>query len=153
MSHSNPQTKINLHHIAHVYYTHADISSANKFLLDFGFTPCKQEGNRTYYRGYGTEPFLYCAEKGDEDSFGGVAFAVESESDLQLASEMLPNASAVRRLEAPGGGKIVTFQDPTDGFPLHLVHGQASIDQLEAFPHPRVNFVSKIIIPFNACGS
>ena len=152
MSHAKSRTKINLHHLAHVYYTHSDITSADKFLLDFGFVRCKQEGKRTYYRGYGNEPFLYCAEEGSEDAFGGAAFVVESESDLQLASQTLPNASAVHELKAPGGGKIVSFQDPTDGFPLHLVHGQASVEELEAYPNPKVNFVSAIIKHLNTCG-
>ena len=65
---------------------------------------------------------MYCPEKSDEDAFGGVAFQVESETDLEYASKTLPGASEVYELaDAPGGGRCVTFKDPVDGFPFHLM--------------------------------
>jgi hypothetical protein len=117
--------KIILTRPVHVCYKHIDIDKANDFLLDFGFTEEKRVGDKIYYRGYGPDPFVYCLEKGDEDAFGGVAFEVESEVDLENASKILPGASSIYELlDAPGGGKCVTFKDPVDGFPFHLVFGQ-----------------------------
>ena len=117
--------KINLVRIAHVFYTHKAIDNARQFLDDFGFQELSRVGKNTYYRGYGTEPFIYCATEGSDDKFGGAAFVVESEEDLEFASRTLPNATDVLEMrEEPGGGFRVTFTDPVDGFPFHLVWGQ-----------------------------
>ena len=120
-----PERKIILTRPAHVYYKHVNIEAARQFLLDFGFAEEKRVGDKIYYRGYGPDPFVYCAEKSDVDEFGAVAFVVESEADLELAAKTLPGASEIYELvDAPGGGKCVTFKDPVDGFLFHLVFGQ-----------------------------
>lgn len=142
MMNSVTQPKINLVRIAHVYYTHKNIEKAQQFLVDFGFVECHRSGNDTYYRGYGREPFLYCARAGTENSFGGAAFVVETENDLEVAVRTIPGASEIRELtDAPGGGKCVTFHDPVDGFPFHLVHGQKLIDEETLLPEIQFNFV------------
>jgi hypothetical protein len=147
MSAPTPHRKINLSRVAHVYYNHANISAAHGFLLDFGFTPRKQVGKKTYYRGHGAEPFVYCAEEGDKDSFGGAAFVVETEEDLKLASSVLPGATQVYEMEdAPGCGKAVTFHDPVDGFPFHLVWGQKPVEPLDDLTELRFNFVSRRLV-------
>jgi len=69
--------------IAHVYYTHKDIDKASQFLADFGMQEVKRVGENIYYRGTGSEPFVYCARKGEKGEFGGAAFTVESEADLE----------------------------------------------------------------------
>lgn len=140
MAKLNPPRKIRLLRLAHVYYTHVDIELANRFLLDFGLRETEKRDHKTYYRGYGTEPFLYCASAGDTTAFGGVAFEVESFHDLQLASDTLPNATAIHDLDAPGGGKRVTFYDPVDGFPFHLVYGQQPVEPSADYPELPFNF-------------
>ncbi|KAF5006059.1 hypothetical protein FDECE_7541 [Fusarium decemcellulare] len=131
MEHSETR-RIKLVRIAHVYYTHRNISAARSFLTDFGFEIAHQEKNETYYRGTGAEPFVYWASEGTEDSFGGAAFVVESMDDLNYAAQSLPNATEVHEMkDVPGGGFRVTFKDPIDGFPFHLVYGQTPIDGLE----------------------
>lgn len=140
------EPKINLVRIAHVYYTHKDIGEARQFLVDFGFKECKRVGNKTYYRGYSREPFVYCAIEGDEPSFGGAAFVVQSEEDLERASRTIPGASAIYELtDAPGGGRCVTFQDPVDKFPFHLIYGQKLRDQETVLPELEFNFVSYLL--------
>ncbi|KAK1762308.1 Glyoxalase/Bleomycin resistance protein/Dihydroxybiphenyl dioxygenase [Phialemonium atrogriseum] len=117
--------KINLVRIAHVYYTHKGIAKAHQFLQDFGLQELKRVGNKTYYGGTGPEPFVYCASEGSTDEFGGAAFVVESKDDLEYAAKTLHNATEVHEmLDEPGGGLRVTFFDPVDGFPFHLVYGQ-----------------------------
>ncbi|SPO03177.1 related to 2,3-dihydroxybiphenyl-1,2-dioxygenase [Cephalotrichum gorgonifer] len=121
--------KINLVRIAHVFYTHKSIDNARQFLGDFGLQELSRVGKKTYYRGYGAEPFVYCASEGSDDAFGGAAFVVESKEDLEFASKTIPNATDVHEmLEEPGSGFRVTFTDPVDGFPFHLVYGQKISD-------------------------
>ncbi|KAF2099818.1 Glyoxalase/Bleomycin resistance protein/Dihydroxybiphenyl dioxygenase [Rhizodiscina lignyota] len=134
------QDKISLKRIAHVYYTHKDLDKAHQFCLDFGFTVTDKQSDKIFYKGYGTAPFVYCGTKGDEDAFGGAAFVVDSMEDLELATRILPEATAIHDLDAPGGGKRVTFYDPVDGFPFHLVYGQAEIEMLAHLPELDFNF-------------
>jgi hypothetical protein len=135
-------SKIKLVHIAHVYYTHKNIDKASDFLADFGMQEVKRIGDDIYYRGTGAEPFVYCARKGEKDEFGGAAFAVESEADLQVAKS-LPGATDIYELtDAPGGGKCVNIYDPVDKFPMHLVHGQTRRDHVETLAPLAFNFVS-----------
>ena len=147
MSPSTIQRRIQLARIAHVYYTHVNIDAAKAFLVDFGFFESKKVGKKTYFRGYGSEPFLYCAQQGEEDSFEGTAFVVQSREDLELAARILPGASEIYDLvDAPGGGQCVTFHDPVDKFPYHLVHGQTLVEPSDDFPELRFNFVSLLIV-------
>ena len=136
--------KIQLVRIAHVFYKHKDIAAARAFYDDFGFFETSRVGNRTYYRGYGTEPFVLCAEEGDRDEFLGPAFVVESLDDLEHAANTLPDATPIYDLEdVPGGGKCVTFKDPVDGWPFHLVYGQENVvPSPPDFPNLRYNYVS-----------
>ncbi|RLL94967.1 hypothetical protein CFD26_102412 [Aspergillus turcosus] len=143
--------RINLVRIAHVYYTHRDINKARQFLEDFGFQEVKRAGGETYYRGTGSEPFVYCARQGDKDEFGGAAFTVESEQDLEYAYQTLPGASKITEFtNAPGGGRYVTFRDPIDNFPFHLIYGQKLLDDIKAFPQLKFNFPTEKYRPGNS---
>ncbi|KAI2641228.1 Glyoxalase/Bleomycin resistance protein/Dihydroxybiphenyl dioxygenase [Xylaria nigripes] len=148
--------KIRLVRIAHVYYKYTDLEKARQFLLDFGFTEAKRVGEegsleKIYFRGYGTEPWILCAVKADKPEFGGAAFVVESEDDLQIAAETLPGASEIYELtDAPGRGRCVTFHDPVDGYPFHLVHGQESAERIEiSFTKMPVNYPTEKNRPAN----
>ncbi|SPN98476.1 related to 2,3-dihydroxybiphenyl-1,2-dioxygenase [Cephalotrichum gorgonifer] len=134
--------QIKLVRIAHVFYKHKDIAAARTFYEDFGFFESSRVGKRTYYRGYGTEPFVICAEEGETDEFLGPAFVVESLEDLQYASETLPEATKIYELkDVPGGGQCVTFKDPVDGWPFHLVFGQQAIEASSPeFPDLKFNY-------------
>jgi hypothetical protein len=136
--------KIRLNRIANVRYIHKSIGPQHEFLNDFGFTECSRVGKQTYYRGYGEDPWTYCAIEGDEDKFGGAGFVVETLEDLEYAASTLPGASAIYDLkDAPGGGKCVTFHDPVDGWPMHLIWGQSKVDvnNVPDFPKMDFNFV------------
>lgn len=136
--------QIRLVRLAHVYYIHKDLTKATKFLDAFGLQQEKtvhKDKKAIYYRGTGPEPFVYCAREGDVDEFGGAAFVVESRGDLEYASQTLPGATEVYELkEAPGGGYCVTFKDPVDGFPFHLVYGQTLAGQTRALPKLNYNY-------------
>lgn len=145
---SNPTKKIQLVRIAHVWYKHADIGAAKQFAEDFGFAETARIGKTTFYRGYGTEPFVLALEASDKIEFGGAAFVVESEEDLVHASKTLPKecrATEIHEMkDVPGGGKRVTFYDPVDGFPFHLVYGQTPVERRDpGFPVLKINYVSQ----------
>ncbi|KAF3024141.1 hypothetical protein E8E14_006660 [Neopestalotiopsis sp. 37M] len=155
MAGPEPHNRITLKRIAHAYYKYADLETAIQFLTDFGFSEEKRVSeDKIYFRGYGTEPWVICAIRnpgGQENEFGGVAYTVESEEDLRIASETLPKASKIYELEdAPGGGKCVTFLDPVDGFPFHLVWGQETAHMLDIpLPHEPVNYPTEKNRPVN----
>ncbi|EPE06509.1 glyoxalase family protein [Ophiostoma piceae UAMH 11346] len=146
--------KIRLVRIAHVFYKHKDPKTATQFLHDFGFTEEKSIGNKTYFRGYGSQPFVVCIEAADDTAWGGACFEVESEADLQRAATQLPaeaKATPIYDLvDAPGGGRAVTFYDPVDGFPFHLVYGQTKVEPRDPnFPVSRVNYPAEKNRPVN----
>jgi hypothetical protein len=120
--------------------THADFEKAHQFLLDFDMSVVISDDKKTYYRGYGKEPFVMCAEKGPEDKFGGAAFVVDSMKDLELAARILPQATSIHDVGGPGDGKRVTFYDPVDGFPFHLIYGQTLGEMSDSFPELSYNF-------------
>ncbi|KAK7743279.1 hypothetical protein SLS53_004364 [Cytospora paraplurivora] len=149
-SNGTPVEKIRLHHISHVYYKYKSdaIDAARQFMDDFGFFVAKKVGPKTYYRGYGREPFVLCIEESTETEFGGAAFAVESLEELERASKVLPSEArptdVYELADAPGGGKAVTFYDPVDGFPFHLVYGQELVETLDPkIPEIKINFPEK----------
>ena len=148
LSVSPPSDKVKLVRIAHVYYTQKSLEKQHQFLQDFGLSEIKRANAGTskekiWYRGYGTESFVYCLTKGDEDEFGGAAFVVESREELELAARIVPNASAIYELgDAPGGGECVTVRDPVDNFQLHLVWGQTQRELTEELHQRDYNFVS-----------
>src|SRR5687767_10618965 len=107
--------RIRLVRAAHVYYTHRDIAKAHEFLLDFGFEKQSQDGPRTFYKGTGAAPFVYCAIEGPENEFGAAAFVVDSVEDVEIAAATLPNGRPVDEIaDEPGGGFKVTFQDAAE---------------------------------------
>ncbi|ROV88139.1 hypothetical protein VMCG_10434 [Cytospora schulzeri] len=150
MASNDAPEKIRLHHISHVYYKYKPdaIDAARLFMDDFGFFEAQRVGPKTYYRGYGREPFVLCVEASTETEFGGAAFVVDSLEELERASKILPKeakATDVYELtDAPGGGKCVTLYDPVDGFPMHLVYGQQLAEPLDPqFPEVKPNFPEK----------
>lgn len=143
MTVDEPLKKISLKRIAHTYYKHKDLAAAKQFALDFGFFPLESTDGRLFFRGYGTEPFTLCLEQGDANEFMGAGFVVDSMEDLELAAKTLPHATEIYDLKTPGGGKAVTWKDPYDGFPWHLVYGQEAVELIDiSFPTQAPNYVS-----------
>ena len=70
---------------------------------------------------------------------------MESRKDLETATRVLPTASKIYELtDAPGGGECVTVRDPVDGFPVHLVWGQAQREFTEEHEQRVFNFVGRL---------
>lgn len=116
-------SRIRLLQTAFVEYYHADLAKAKEFLADFGLEVAEDRGDAVFYKGYGSDPYVYVARQAKGDSaFGGAAYDVESRAELERAAK-LPSATAIRSLSSPGGGEVVTLTDPV-GHQIHLVYGR-----------------------------
>lgn len=107
---------------AFVIYEHVEYDKAKQFFLDFGLIVVQESEIESFWRGYGTEPFVYLLRRGSHARFGGAAYAVDSYAELERAQD-IDGATPIRDAPYPGGGKMVTLKDP-QGFEVHLVHGQ-----------------------------
>jgi catechol 2,3-dioxygenase-like lactoylglutathione lyase family enzyme len=106
--------------VAFVRFSAPDLDKMEAFLNDFGMVRAARDANTLYMRGGGGDPFIHVTHKG-EPGFAGVAFRVNSVSDLEaLASR---TGTKVESLEGPGGGKVVRLKDP-DGFNVEAVAGR-----------------------------
>ena len=121
---SNNSSKIQLARIAHVYFEHPDLTKFAKFADDFGFVVAQKTKDKVYFRGYGIDPFVYVASKSRDGKqrFGGAAFVAASQHEFDKAAR-LEGAIIGSLGDAPGGGKIITFNRPDDTF-FHVVYGQ-----------------------------
>jgi hypothetical protein len=109
---------------AFVIYHHVEFEKALVFLHDFGLQVAEARDGEVFLKGYGPEPFVYICRQANSssNSFGGAAYVVSSREELQRAATF-PGATQIARLDAPGGGEIVTLTDPA-GHKVHFVYGQ-----------------------------
>lgn len=85
----------------------------------------KRTDSEIWYRGYGSDNYVYYAVKGEKKFLGG-AFEVASREELEKAAK-LEGATEIKEMkDAPGGGCMVTVLDPED-FPVNLVFGQEPV--------------------------
>ncbi|OOQ89749.1 oxidoreductase [Penicillium brasilianum] len=117
------QSRIQLLKTAFVVYNHENLDKAKAFFLDFGFDVAfEKPGEEIYFKGYGSEPYIYVARKAKTSSFGGAGYVVDSLADFEKALKV-PGASAVIQLEPnAGGGQQITLTDPF-GHKVHLIWG------------------------------
>lgn len=110
--------------LGHVVYQHPNLDRALSFLFDFGLVEEHRTPDRVYLRGYGVQPFVHVAEQSPDDKrhFMGAYWVVDTLEDLEAAASN-PNASAIKDSDAPGGGKVVTIEDP-NGQTVGFVYGQ-----------------------------
>ncbi|WPH02469.1 Hypothetical protein R9X50_00533300 [Acrodontium crateriforme] len=128
----DPSRQIKIVKVSHMRYQHADLDVIVKFLIDFGMCIAHKTDDEIWFRGYGPDQYVYYARRGTEKKFLGGAFEVETYGDLEKAAT-IPGASDITEMkEAPGGGHIVTLQDP-EGFLVNLIYGQTPAPQ-SAFP-------------------
>jgi hypothetical protein len=125
--------KIRVHSLAHVHYQHPDLESETRFLTDFGFKEVERVTNptRVYYRGFGTQPYIYVAEQSPDSDrhFVGATWNVESAQDLAVAAGLPCAITGILKNEGPGGGSVVTLKDPVD-FAVSFMHGQKQVPEL-----------------------
>jgi catechol 2,3-dioxygenase-like lactoylglutathione lyase family enzyme len=119
---------IKVEDIAYVRFSAPDLAEMERFLTDFGLVIPARGDDVIYARGTDPAPYLHVTERGDA-GFRGVAFQAASAADLDAAAR-LEGASAVEKIDAPGGGQRVRFTDP-DGYAVEVVYGR---EELPALP-------------------
>lgn len=131
---SNNPSKVQLARIGHVYFEHPDLDKFSEFAKDFGFLETKKSPDRIYYRGYGQDPFIYVASKSRDGKsrFGGPAFVAASEAEFEKAAK-LTGAIPSSLDDAPGGGKMVTFER-SDDTKFHVIFDQSQREVAAAPP-------------------
>jgi catechol 2,3-dioxygenase-like lactoylglutathione lyase family enzyme len=113
---------------AYIMFQVPDLQQQKAFLLDFGMIVAQESAQTLYMRGYGSDSFIYVAQKGDDARFLGAGFKLESEDALnKVATE---SGVPVQTIEGPGAGKRVRLTDP-DGFIVDLVYGREEVAPLE----------------------
>lgn len=116
-------SRVRLLKTAFVVYYHTDLDKAKQFLLDFGLNVAfERTGQEIFFEGYGTEPYIYVARKGEASSFGGAAYVVDSYEELVKAREIPRASDIVSQDENLGGGEQVSLTDPF-GHQVHLIWG------------------------------
>ncbi len=113
--------------IAYVRFGAPDLEAMERFLTDFGLSVTAREADRIFARASDPAPYVHVTERG-EPGFRGVAFEAGSADDLRAAAG-LEGASAVEKIDAPGGGERVRFTDP-DGFAVEVVYGREALAPL-----------------------
>lgn len=121
---TNSPAKVQLARVAHVYFEHPDLEKFRDFARDFGFVEEQVTEDTIYFRGYGRDPYVYVASKSKDEKphFRGAAFVAASQEEFDKAASM-EGAKAGSLEDAPGGGKILTFERSDDTL-FHVVFGQ-----------------------------
>lgn len=147
---ANDPSKIQLSRISHVYFEHPDLQKFREFAKDFGFVEAKVEEDRIYFRGYGRDPYVYVASKSKDDKprFRGPAFVAASEEEFEKAAKLGGASAPVSLGDAPGGGKMITFNRPDSTF-FHVVYGQEERETGDEEPTATHEQVDEFNKPFN----
>lgn len=118
---------IKVRDLAYVRLSAPDLDAMQKFLTDFGLVVTHRDEDTLYARGTDPSPYVHVTERG-EPAFVGLAFEAASAEDLAAAAT-LEGASAIEKIDAPGGGSRLRFTDP-DGFAVEVVHGRERLAPL-----------------------
>ena len=128
--------RILIDRLSHVRYGHPSFEKVKEFFVDFGLVPIEETDEKVYFRGFGRDPFVYVAEKTNDDKrrFLGGAWIVQSIAELEKAAK-LPGASHIHESTAPGGGKVVIVPDNAGG-EVTLIYGQQDREEgTQEVPH------------------
>src|SRR5438876_5949969 len=108
-----------------------DLDVQEEFLTHFGMIRAARTPSALYMRGTGPSHHVHVTEKG-EPAFVGFAYYAASEEDLHRVAKA-PGASAVEKIDEPGGGQRVRLREP-NGYQVEVVYG---IEKLPPLPVKR----------------
>ena len=110
--------------------TAPDLDAMEEFLTHFGMTRAARTPTALYLRGTDPKHHIHVTEKGDP-KFVGFAYHAASEDDLHRVAKA-PGASAVEKIDEPGGGQRVRLKEP-NGYQVEVVFG---MEELPVIPVP-----------------
>src|ERR1043165_4356552 len=119
--------------LAYVRLRAPELDVQEEFLTHFGLTRSARTANALYMRGTGPRHRLHVTEKG-QPGFVGFAYYAASEEDLHKVAKA-PGASAVEKIDEPGGGQRVRLREP-NGYQIEVVHGVAELPPLAVARDP-----------------
>ncbi|WP_252270814.1 VOC family protein [Pseudomonas subflava] len=135
----HPQPTVKATALAHLIFERADLSLAERFLVDFGLRVARRDADNLYMRGTGSAAYCYQVRRAEKTRFVGLGLALASRADLEVISR-LPGASPIQPNQAPGGGEKVCLTDPS-GFVVEVVFGQTPADVIPHRPALPLNQV------------
>ena len=127
---------IKVQDLAYIRFGAPDLEAMEKFASAFGLVRTASDGDALYLRGTGPSPYCHVTERGAA-GFRALGFEASSEADLAKATR-IPGASAIEKIDGPGGGQRVRLSDP-DGHAIELVHGRESLPVLSVPTSKGVN--------------
>ncbi len=110
-----------------------DLDAQEEFLTHFGMIRAARTPNALYMRGTGPSHHLHVTEKGDP-AFVGFAYYAASEEDLHRVAKA-PGASAVEKIDEPGGGQRVRLREP-NGYQIEVVYGTETLPEIPVPEQP-----------------
>jgi catechol 2,3-dioxygenase-like lactoylglutathione lyase family enzyme len=110
-----------------------DLDLAEEFLTHFGMARAARTPAALYMRGTDPAHHIHVTEKGDP-GFVGLAYYAASEDDLHRVAKA-PGASAVEKIDEPGGGQRVRLREP-NGYQIEVVHGIEPLPPIEVPRQP-----------------
>ncbi len=99
-----------------------DLGAQAKYLEDFGMIAVTEnaDANSIYYRGTGTDAYIYTAQKGDADAFIAAGYEVNTIEELEALAAS--QGAEIKNGDAIIGGKMVRLTDP-DGLGVEVYQG------------------------------
>jgi catechol 2,3-dioxygenase-like lactoylglutathione lyase family enzyme len=113
--------------IAYARLRAPDLDVMEEFLTRFGLRKTERTNNALYMRGTDPNHHIHVTEKGDP-KFVGLAYYVDSEDELRRLTKA-PGASAIERIDEPGGGKRVRLTEP-NGYQIEVVCDIAAVEPI-----------------------
>ncbi|MFK8018785.1 MAG: VOC family protein [Pseudomonadales bacterium] len=112
-----------------------NLEAQKEYLSHFGMALAHETENAIYFRGTGTQPYSYVAQRGDSNRYIGAAFTVGSEDQLNTLAASV--GAEVMDSDEPAGGRCVKCAD-LDGFGVEVYFGTAP-SQAEVTDAPKLN--------------
>ena len=106
--------------LLYAHFERPDLEKAEAYLLDFGLVPVSKSKREVFFRGTGSNPYIYRATLGPKARFLGIGLSVPKAEDLQTLSKKF--GVPVEMANGPGGGSVVYLKDP-DGNGVDALHG------------------------------
>ena len=119
---------VKVNDIAFVRFQAPDLDVMEEYLVEFGMQRSARDESTLYMRGTDDEGFVHVTHQGAEPGFVGLAFAANTEAELDSLA-LLDGFSSVGDLDGPGGGRVVRTVDP-NGFQVEVVAGRGSVGRL-----------------------